>query len=139
MKYFGHRKLLCELSKLSKLNPFWPPWILNEHWCIYSCLQIPPRENWFQYVRRVYATATNFPCIITLIVSSDIFLYLPKLASYWFLIPNCLVLKIIFKYGSNLFTRELRWIFSWRISLCLVYSPFNSNSKFRKKIYKILK
>ena len=38
--------------------------ILNEHWCIYSCLQIPPRENWFQYVRRVYAI--NFSCIITL-------------------------------------------------------------------------
>ena len=29
-------------------------------------LQIPPRENWFQYVRRVYATTINFPCIITL-------------------------------------------------------------------------
>ena len=26
----------------------------------------PWRENWFQYVRRVYATAINFPCIITL-------------------------------------------------------------------------
>ena len=26
-------------------------------------LQIPPRENWFQYVRRVYGTAINFPCI----------------------------------------------------------------------------
>ena len=24
------------------------------------------RENWFQYVRRVYATAINFPCISTL-------------------------------------------------------------------------
>ena len=34
-----------------------------------SCLQIPPRENCFQYVRRVYATAINFPCIITLIAS----------------------------------------------------------------------
>ena len=33
---------------------------------IFSCLQIPPRENWFQYVRRVYATANNFPCISTL-------------------------------------------------------------------------
>ena len=53
----AHRKLLCELSKLLKLY---------KHWCIYSCLQIPPRENWFQYVRRVYATAINFPCIITL-------------------------------------------------------------------------
>ena len=39
----------------------------NEHWCIYSCLQILLRENWFQYVRRVYAAAINFPCIITLV------------------------------------------------------------------------
>ena len=29
-------------------------------------LQISTRENWFQYVRRVYETAINFPCIITL-------------------------------------------------------------------------
>ena len=36
--------------------------ILNEHLCIYSCLQIPPRD-----VRRVYATAINFPCIIILV------------------------------------------------------------------------
>ena len=40
--------------------------ILNEHLCIYSCLQIPPKENWFQYVRRVYTTAINFPCITPL-------------------------------------------------------------------------
>ena len=40
--------------------------ILNEHWCIYSCLQIPPRENWFHHVRRVYAAAFIFPCILTL-------------------------------------------------------------------------
>ena len=33
---------------------------------IYSCLQIPPRENWFQYVRRVYETAINFPYITAL-------------------------------------------------------------------------
>ena len=63
MKYSGHRKLLCELSKLSKFNALW---IQNEHWGIFSYLQIPPRENWFQYVRRVYATAINFPCITTL-------------------------------------------------------------------------
>ena len=25
----------------------------------------PPRENWFRYVRREYATAINFPCRIT--------------------------------------------------------------------------
>ena len=28
----------------------------------------PPRENCFQYVRRVYSTAINFPCIITLML-----------------------------------------------------------------------
>ena len=32
----------------------------------YSSLQIPLRENWFQYVRRVYETAINFPYISTL-------------------------------------------------------------------------
>ena len=57
MTYSGHRKLLCELSKLSKFNAFLPPRILNEH------LQIPPKDNRFQYVRRVYKTAINFPCI----------------------------------------------------------------------------
>ena len=33
---------------------------------LYSCLQTPPRENWFQYVRREYATAIKLPCLITL-------------------------------------------------------------------------
>ena len=28
----------------------------------------PPKENWFQYVRRVYTTAINFPFISTLII-----------------------------------------------------------------------
>ena len=37
------------------------------------CL-LPPREKWFQYVRREYATAINFPYIITLYLS--IFIYL---------------------------------------------------------------
>ena len=53
MKYSGHRKLFCELLKFSKFYAF-----------ISSCLQIPPRENWFQYVRRKYWTAINFPYII---------------------------------------------------------------------------
>ena len=34
-------------------------------------LQIQPWENWFQYVRRVYATAINFPCILTLSHTKD--------------------------------------------------------------------
>ena len=42
------------------------PRILHKHWCIYSRLQSPPTENWFQCVRSVYANTINFPCIITL-------------------------------------------------------------------------
>ena len=62
MKYSGHRKLLWELSKLSNLMLLTSS-DTKEHWCIYSCLQISPKENWFQYVRRVYTTAIHFPCI----------------------------------------------------------------------------
>ena len=51
------------IIKIIKIKCFYPPRIPDEHWCIYSCLQIPPRENWFQYV---YTTAINFPCITTL-------------------------------------------------------------------------
>ena len=54
------------IIKIIKIKYFYPPRIPDEYKCIYSCLQIPPRENWFQYVRRVYATAINFPCISTL-------------------------------------------------------------------------
>ena len=54
------------IIKIIKIKYFNPPRILDEHWCIYSCLQIPLRENWFQYLRRVYTTAIIFPCIITL-------------------------------------------------------------------------
>ena len=28
-------------------------------------------QHWFQYVRRVYATAINFPCITTLVLTID--------------------------------------------------------------------
>ena len=43
--------------------------ILNEHWWLYSFLQIPPKENWFQCVRRVYTPANNFPCFTPLILT----------------------------------------------------------------------
>ena len=46
--------------------------------CIYSCLQNPPKENWFQYVRRVYATAINFVCIITLDASILVYKFRPE-------------------------------------------------------------
>jgi len=65
MKYSGHRKLLCELSKLSKFNAFYPSRILNEHCYIYSCLQIPPRRSGFNMYTEY--TSTNFLCIKALI------------------------------------------------------------------------
>ena len=65
MKYSGN-SILSWIIKIFKTLCFYPPRIINEHWCTYFCLQIPPRENWFQYVRRGYATAINFPFIITL-------------------------------------------------------------------------
>ena len=72
---------------------FYPPRILNEHWCIYSCLQIPPRENWFQYVRRVYATVINFPCIITLCT------VVSKVSSY---AGNPLAAKIVLRNNKTI-------------------------------------
>ena len=54
------------IIKIIKIKCFYPPWIIKEHGFIYSCLQTPPRENWFQYVHKEYATAINFLCIITL-------------------------------------------------------------------------
>ena len=39
-------------------------------------LQIPPRENWFQYVSRVCATAINFPCITFLEILLILFKFL---------------------------------------------------------------
>ena len=61
--------------------------------CLYSCLQIPPKENWFQSVRRVYATAVNFPCIITLPLGYQIV----KLPKCWLpnWLPNCRVTKLL--------------------------------------------
>ena len=66
---FWSEETIMWIFKIIKTKGFYPPRILNKHWCIYSCLHIPPRENWFQYVRRVYATAINFPCISTLSTS----------------------------------------------------------------------
>ena len=60
------KETIVKIFKIIKIQCFYPPRILDEHWCIYYSLQSPPRENWFQFVCRVYATANNFPCIITL-------------------------------------------------------------------------
>ena len=42
-----------------------------------------PRENWFQYVHRKYATAINFSCLITLYrTMCTVCIYLYRTASY---------------------------------------------------------
>ena len=72
---FWSLETIQRIFKIIKIECFYPPRILDEHWCIYSWQQIPPRENWFQYVRQVYivyTTAINFPCIITLSLSKCI-------------------------------------------------------------------
>ena len=97
MKYSGHRKQLCASSKLSKFNA-----LLNEHWCIYSSLQIPPKENWFQCVRRVYTTAINFPCITPLTDYSFLSRYQKNIKNvYWDTLFGTMF------FGGNLFWSAL--------------------------------
>jgi len=61
MKYAGKRKLLCELSKLSKFNPFFlHGYVTNTDTSILVYKFRPERT-----LRREYATAINFPSIIT--------------------------------------------------------------------------
>ena len=85
------------------------PRILNEHWCIYSCLQIPPRENWFQYVRREYATAINFPCIIILV--TYIFLRYTPPPECWMLqgVPINMRLNPLFNLIHNGTSKSFVW------------------------------
>ena len=44
-------QVICELSKFNAFILL--GYILSEHWCIYSCLEIPPRENWFQCTQSI--------------------------------------------------------------------------------------
>ena len=71
---FWSKETIMWIFKFIKIKCFYPPRILDEHWCIYSCLQSPPRENRFQNVLRVYATAINFPPFISTFGFPD-FLY----------------------------------------------------------------
>ena len=110
MKYSGHRKLLYEYQNCQN-QCFYLPRKLDEHWCIYSCLQIPPRENWFQYVRRVYATAINFPCITPLCCLGNVFVigailldrHLQSVANYLILslaVADLLVALLVMPLGA---------------------------------------
>ena len=60
MKYSGHMKLLCELSKLS-FNAFNPFVYLTNTDASIPVYKFRPEIIGFN----MYATAINFPCIIT--------------------------------------------------------------------------
>ena len=52
--------LTCDPIKIK----CFPPRILDyTDACVYSCLQLQPKENWFHYVRREYATVVKIPYI----------------------------------------------------------------------------
>ena len=61
-KYSGHRKILCDLSKLSKFNVFNLLGYYTNTDTSILVYKFRPKRTGF----RVYAAAINFPCIITL-------------------------------------------------------------------------
>ena len=69
MKYSGHGKIVCEFTKLSKcilamlLTSSDTKRTLMHLFVFTNSAQI----DCFQYVRRVFATSINYPCIITLV------------------------------------------------------------------------
>ena len=92
------------IIKIIKIKCFYPPQILEDHWCIYSCLQSPPREKWFQFVRRVYTTAINFPCILTMDLAG-----FSKVSFF----ENCLFLFVVSphtKFSCAFLAYKKQWI-----------------------------
>jgi len=61
MKYSGHRKLLCELSKFNAFNLLGYYTDTEASFLVYKFR--PERTGFNMYARRVNATAINFPCI----------------------------------------------------------------------------
>ena len=95
---FWSKETFKWIFKIIKIKFCYPRRILNElneHWCIYSCLQSPPKEYWFQYVRRVYATAINIRCISTLVCSK-----------YNYVLFSCIPRFCIKIYGEVSFDSE---------------------------------
>ena len=100
------------------------PRTLDEHWGIYSCLQSPPRENWFQYVRRVYTTAINFPCISTLLT---IIFDLLEFRIYFLIVKHFLLFLVkqlmflvmyahLFHYYTITINPLIDWLIDWRLN-----------------------
>ena len=68
MKYYGHRKLLCELSKLSKFNALNLLGYLTNTDASILVYKFRPKRTGFNFLRNVYTTAINFPCITFLVL-----------------------------------------------------------------------
>ena len=69
MKYSCNRKLLCKLTKLSKLNAF----IFLGYYrrtLMHLFLFTNSAQRELVSIRRVYTTAINFPCITSLVLGS---------------------------------------------------------------------
>jgi len=63
-KIFWSYETIIWIFKIIKIECFYLPRILNEHWLIYSCLQFLPRDNWFQYVREYTRPQLTFLALI---------------------------------------------------------------------------
>ena len=100
----------------------------------------PPRDNWFHYVCREYATAINFPYIITLLkvdfeystttrISSDkhecvesevkIWSYTTGLFNIVLISDQCLLDKTIHSWVGNVFNIGLAYSSqTWHLIMC---------------------
>ena len=107
------------------------PRILDKHWCIYSCLQIPPRENWLQYVRRVYATAINFPCISTL-TGSTVYnvLYTGVYSKYSILYNTVYSIEIVCWIMYSILEVNAQYSICIQIVYCIMYSILEVNAQY---------
>ena len=101
------------IIKIVKIKCFYPPRVLEKQWWIYSCLQKPPRENWFQYVRREYATTINFPHIITLVK--------PKVS---------IIRYLKFHFGNILYSFHLYTSLGFPLFRCIIFGPNSDQCPF---------
>ena len=70
MKYSGHRKLVCEFSKLLKLNAFNNLGHYTNTDASILVYEVRPEKTGFtMYASAYIVTAINFPCISTLVIS----------------------------------------------------------------------
>ena len=68
-KIFWLLETFVWIIKIIKIKYFYPPRILTNTDASILVYNYRPERTWFQYVRREYATAINFPYITTLIIT----------------------------------------------------------------------